>query len=251
MAITRKIKTLYNIIKYRLLERSYCVGGGKIKYLYYKDTKSDTLLICFAAFPPKNFPVYNNVRGFKDLPVDRLYIADTFGFRASYYLYENGADTPQRMTEALINHIVAEGGYKHIYTAGTSKGGTCAIYYGLKYNAEHIFSGACQYNLGTYLSAPVHIPILKAMMNSTDQQVIDHLNSIMPYQLEMYRNSQSLIHLIYSTVENTYLNHTIDLITKLDVCGIKHVDTVLDFTNHNHIGKYFLPYVLNFFNIKK
>ena len=249
MAATRKIKTLYNIIKYRLLESSYSVGGSRIKYLYYDDAKSDTLLICFAAFPPKNFPVYNNVRGFKDLPVDRLYIADTFGFRASYYLYENGDDTPKRLTEALINHIVEKGGYKHIYTAGTSKGGTSAIYYGLKYNAEHIFSGACQYNLGTFLSAPVHIPILKAMMNSTDQQVIDFLNSIMCHQLESHYNSQSLIHLIYSTEENTYQNHTIDLITKLDECGIKHVDTVLDFTNHNHIGKYFQTYVLDFFHI--
>lgn len=54
--------------------------------------------------------------------------------------------------------------YKRTYYAGSSKGGTAAIYYGVKNNATAVFSGACQYNLGTYLSIDKHRDIFQSMM---------------------------------------------------------------------------------------
>ena len=97
MNIVNKFRTLCNYIKFKILEHTFKTKDGVLKYLFFSKN-SDTLLIVFAAFPPKDFPVYNNVKGFKDLPMDRLYIADTWGYRASYYLYENGNDIPNRLT---------------------------------------------------------------------------------------------------------------------------------------------------------
>lgn len=248
--IISKFKTLYYYIKFKVLEHTYKTKDGVLKYLFFKKN-SDTLLIVFASFPPKNFPVYNNVRGFKDLLLDRLYIADTWGFRASYYLYENGLDTPCRITSSFIEKVLGGGNYKHIYTAGSSKGGTCALYYGLKYNVEHIFSGACQYNLGDYLSVPVHIPILKAMMGSTSDTVIKLLNEVMPAHIEQHKNSNTCVHLVYSTEEHTYAEHTVDLIHKLNCCNITHIDEIHKFKEHREIGSYYLAYVTNFIKINR
>lgn len=213
MKILRKIKTLFNIIKYHILEKEFKTEAGSIKYLFFPKRSSD-LLICFQAFPPRENPVYYNVKGFKNLQVDRLYIADTFGYRASYYLFENGKNTPYLLTCELIEFFLKKGNYKRVFTAGTSKGGTSAIFYGLKYNASDIFAGACQYNLGSYLSVPVHLPILKSMMGKTSNDVVDLLNSIIPNHLEQNKSKKTLIHLVYSTKEHTYEEHTKDLLKK-------------------------------------
>lgn len=115
-----KFRTAYNIIKFKILEKNY----QGVKYIYQKSGRENkTLLISFSAMPPNNFRVYNNVRGFSNLPVDRLFIKDSWGYRGSYYLYENGSLDPFFSTCALIEKISNQGKYTNIITAGTSKGG--------------------------------------------------------------------------------------------------------------------------------
>lgn len=101
--LRRKLKTLSNIIKFRIQEKSY----NGVKYLYYTNNNDcDTLLISFSAMPPTNVRLYNNVKGLSKLPFDRLYINDTWGYRGSYYMYENGELTPYSKTCALIEKII-------------------------------------------------------------------------------------------------------------------------------------------------
>ena len=167
MSIRRKLKTLFNAIKYKLLEKEYLTQQGRAKYLYFSNNKFDSLLICFSAFPPNEKPLYNYVNSLSSLQMDRLYISDSWGYRASYYLFEDGEQTPYIVTKKLIDKILQSKEYKHVYTAGTSKGGTAAIYYGLIYNVDAIFSGACQYFIGRYLNIPAHIKVLERMMGET------------------------------------------------------------------------------------
>lgn len=98
MVIKRKIKTLINTIKYSLLEKNFNVEEGCTKYLLYRKKKYNSLLICFSAFPPGEKPLYNYVNSLSSLQMDRIYICDSWGYRASYYLYENGAQTPMLVT---------------------------------------------------------------------------------------------------------------------------------------------------------
>ena len=64
-------------------------------------------MICFAALPPKEKPLYNFVKSFDKLPLDRLYIGDYWGYRGSYYLYENGSTHPYKQTCELIDFILS------------------------------------------------------------------------------------------------------------------------------------------------
>ncbi len=207
-----KIHTIYNILKYKMLENSW----KGVKYLHYKSGRK-TLLIIFSAMPPNNIRVYNYVRGLNKLPLDRLYIKDTWGYRGSYYLYENGEMEPYQKTCCLIEKIIREGNYENIITAGTSKGGSSAIIFGLKYNAIHIFSGACQYHIGDYLGIPIHSDILKAMKgNLEDKEIIDRLNRFFLSTINQYGNIwNGNLHLIYSKQEHTYKEHLVDLIDQL------------------------------------
>ena len=137
------------------------------------------------------------------------------------------------------------GGYKRIVTAGSSKGGTCAIYYGLNHHADEIFSGACQYNLGSYLHRPDHEDIFKAMMGQdASEKECKLLNDIMPKCLENHSNCHSKVHVFYSKKELTYERQIIDLLAKLKECNIPFYEIESDFENHEDVGKPFLAYML-------
>ena len=228
----------------RIKERKY---KGRLNYLLFRK-HSDSLLIVFSAFGGTKRR-YNYVRGFKNLKMDRLYVLDPFAYLGSYNLYENGSELPRRLTMELLFEVIKKGKYKTIYTAGSSKGGTCAIYYGLELEAKYIFSGACQYNLGSYLHRPDHEKIFLSMMGgNAGEKEARLLNEVMPRQLEKHRNSKSIIHVFYSKKELTYERQIVDLLDKLKECHIPCVEKEDFFEKHEDVGFSFMKYVVSFFN---
>lgn len=235
-----KIRKAYNLIKFWLIEKTF---EKRLKYLFF-GKNNDTILICFSAFPRGKFRVYNYVKGFADTNIDRLYINDTFGYKGSYYLFENGSEEPFKLTCALIQKYICSGKYRHIYTAGTSKGGSCAIIFGLLFKAEKIFSGACQYHLGTYLNVPTRYRIFEGMMGknaSKKEEAV--LNDFMPSIIMNNKDSQSVVYLLYSKQEHTYEEDVKDLIDDLNKNNIPIVEQEEFFRDHNSVGGYFIPFV--------
>ena len=172
---------------------------------------------------------------------DRLYILDSWGFKGSYYLYENGKKYPEEYKSNLITSFLSKG-YKKVYMIGSSKGGTCAIYYGIKHHADEIISGACQYNLGTYLSK--FPQIFEAMMGKRpNSEDISNLNKILPDILEQNVGVDTNIILLYSTKEITYETETIDLLNKLKDCNYNINEIMFDFPEHEMIGPVFADYL--------
>lgn len=245
--LLKRIRTFYNTIRIRIAEKTW----NGVKYVYYPSGGGKTLLICFSAFPPTNLRLYNNIRGFKNLPVDRLYINDIWGYRGSYYIMEKGLSYPFSNTCMLIERILSQGKYEHVFTAGTSKGGTAAILFGLKYGAEGIFAGACQYHIGDYLNVPEHHNILKAMLGNkfSLEDGVHFLNDTLRNAVFENMNSTSTVHIVYSKRENTYAYHLIDLINDLHNANIRVVEHECFFENHNDVGFHFIPYVRTFFNV--
>lgn len=240
MSIVSKFRTAYRIIKFRIQEKTY---QKRLKYLFF-DNKSDTLLICFSAFPPGNIRVYNNVKGFENLNVDRLYISDTFGYKGSYYLYENGKKEPYELTYGLIKKYLGGGKYSKVFTAGTSKGGSCAIIYGLIFNVNKIIAGACQYNIGTYLNCEERYKVFEGMMGANASKKEEEiLNSIMPQILEERRGASSQIYLLYSKQEHTYDEDIKDLLEDLYKYNYNVIEKEEYFTEHGDVGYYFIPFV--------
>lgn len=98
--IRNVLKKVYFLIN----ERTY---QGRLKYVY-KRKHSKTLIVSFSGFGPK--PVYNYMRTLNTVALDQLFILDDFGFKGSYYWYENGVDVPRRLTYDLICKIIDRGG---------------------------------------------------------------------------------------------------------------------------------------------
>lgn len=56
--------------------------------------------------------------------------------------------------------------------------------------------------------------------------------------IENCSSCNTIIHLIYSTEEHTFLDDIDPLIRKLDECSIKHIDQIEKFPEHSMIGQY-------------
>lgn len=223
----------------KLKERKY---KNRLKYLFFNN-HSNRLVVVFSAFSPH--PTYNYLRtlkGFKHF--DKLFILDDFGYKGSYYWFENGSDMPLNLTLELISKITGSRQYDELITMGSSKGGTCAIYYGLHFNASHIYAGACQYYVGNYLNNNTNLPIMKAMLGDDfTQEDVAKLNAMMETQLSSHKGSRSMIHLLYSKNEHTYNEHVVFLLNDLKNYMIPYMEKVEDFSNHSDVGKFFSLFV--------
>ena len=160
-------------------------------------------------------------------------------------MYANGKDDPELLTSSLLQCVnECKRGYKRTIFLGSSKGGTCAIYYGLKNNASDIFAGVPQYFIGSYVNSKERVPVFKSMMGENageaEQTLLD---SIMPRLLDENKHSLSKIHLLYSKAEHTYVEHIESMIVDFDKNHIQHIDTIESFTEHGDIGKYFSPWI--------
>ena len=231
------------VISNRLFIRKHEHEFEEVKYLYL-DKHSDTMLIVFSAFTGENRK-YNYFSRFRDINISQLYILDTWGVLGSYYWYENGLSYPEQKVSDLIKNIKEEYNIKRIITAGTSKGGSAAIYFGIKHKAASIYSGACQYRVGTYLNRPEHIDILTGMMGSMEKADAIHiLDKKIEDIVRNNRGSFGTINLFYSTKELTYERQISPLIKALDEIDVHCIKTVNDFPKHDDVGIFFPEYLI-------
>lgn len=130
-------------------------------------------------------------------------------------------------------------------TIGSSKGGTCAIYYGLLFGVNEIYSGACQYYVGNYLKTAEHLPILRAMMGDIQNDAaVNIVNRMLPDLVKQSAGGKSHIHLLYSKDEHTYNDHIRYLIEDLKKYNIPFDEKVESFADHNEVGKFFSPWII-------
>lgn len=218
-----------------------------LPYLYERG-ETNKLLIVFSAFSGDKRR-YNYVRSFKDMDCDKLFILDPWGCKGSYNLYENGKKYPELITKKLLKKIINEKEYKHVFTGGSSKGGTAAIYFGLSMNVDAIFTGACQYNLGTYLGRPEFRDIFEGMMGKkAGVKDVEKLNELMYDSLKNYKGNKTVVHVIYSKKELTYERQILDLLHDLKEYSIQFENIESDFEKHEDVSGPFVNYVKNFLN---
>ena len=241
MRLFEKItKTIKHFQVKQLIAKSESVYKEQLKYLYLPKN-SESLLIVFSGFTGETRK-YNYISSFMDLPVDQLYILDTWGFKGSYYWLDKGNDNPERIVNGFIENFIMQHSFKHVYTCGSSKGGTAAIYFGLMNNVERIYAGACQFRVGTYLNTVEHMPILEAMIgDSNKDEMVEALDKKVEHVITNY-NGKGHIFLFYSTKEPTYDNHIIPLIKSLRG-KVVYSEQKAAFLSHSDVGIYFPTYV--------
>ncbi|MCR1951280.1 hypothetical protein NSA50_09470 [Clostridium sp. DSM 100503] len=126
-----------------------------IKYYFEKAklNNKNKLMIIFSAFSTDDAK-YNYISTLKTCDCNKLFILDDFGSKGTYYLGLKGDFNIETSVMALLSYIMSKNKilFSNVISIGSSKGGSAAIYYGLKYNFGNIIAGAPQYKIGTYLS---------------------------------------------------------------------------------------------------
>lgn len=126
-----------------------------IKYYFEKAklVNKNKLIVVFSAFSTSDAK-YNYISTLKTCDCNKLFILDDFGKKGTYYLGLNGNFDIESSVISLITYIMSENNieFSNVISVGSSKGGSAAIYYGMKYNFGNVIAGAPQYKIGTYLS---------------------------------------------------------------------------------------------------
>ncbi|MBS5886669.1 hypothetical protein [Clostridium sp.] len=165
-----------------------------IKYYFEKAklNNKNKLMIIFSAFSTDEAK-YNYISTLKTCDCNKLFILDDFGRKGTYYLGLKGDFNIETSVMALISYIMSKNNilFSNVISIGSSKGGSAAIYFGLKYNFGDVIAGAPQYKIGTYLSDL-----------SISDYALDIFGEISDYNRIKYNN---LIRLAANTSTNIYL----------------------------------------------
>ena len=251
---TREFKINYKIVEelmnniYNCLEKKVFNGEKvfssihPIRYCFEKAllNNKDKLLIVFSAFSSDE-PKYNYINTLKTCDCNKLFILDDYGSKGSYYFGLQGEFTIETSVMSLISYIMSKNNinYNNVTTIGSSKGGTAALYYGMKYNFANVIVGAPQYKIGTYLSdLSIDKYAIEIFGGINEQNRIKYNNLI-----RLVANSNTNIYLLTSDGDNQYkkvlkefeyVANELNLKLYLDKCDIK---------NHGEISKEFPIYI--------
>ncbi len=204
----------------------------------YKQSKN--LIVVFSGFTGHHEKGRNNyIRTLKGSSYDQLYIRDDFGFErvGSYYLGNYCTLYDQNGIDLLINHFIDKYHYEKVVFAGTSKGGSSALLYGIKNSANEIVIGSPQYFIGNYLMQnDYHKDILSCLID--DKHPFEWLNSLIKNYL-MNSDYVGQITMVYSSKEPSWNTDLKELL--LDFNERKFSFECLDkrYENHNDVGKHF------------
>lgn len=236
-----KISKFITKFKVRFRERKF---RGRLRYVHERYHNS-SLVIVFSGFNPQK-PCYNYIRTLEKFKgMDKLFILDDFGFRGSYYLFENGSSRPKDLTLQLISEIRDTYRYSHCYTAGSSKGGSCALYFGLEIGADAVFYGEAKFRLGQFLFLDRHKQIFYAMMGQdASEKEIRMLDEIIPSQIKAHPKSSTVVHMLYSNEESFHHNDIVELKDSMEAAEIKFTEKIESYSDHHEIGKVFGVFLL-------
>lgn len=163
-----RLSQIVSVMDIKRKEKKY---ANRLKYILEKSSMSDILVVVFSGFPGNAKAKYNYIRTLKSLNCNKLFLLDDFGYkkRGAYYLGEGGDFYVQDLVKELILKTKDELNINYIITAGSSKGGTSAIYHGLRVRANAVIAGAPQYFIGDYLNTDTHRNIFDGIVGGGRQ----------------------------------------------------------------------------------
>lgn len=220
-------------------------GKRDINYLFEKGAKSSPfLLVAFQAVPTvkdgKPIKLYNYTKFLKDINVHRLFIEDTCGEFGCYYLCNDMNFEVEETVVELIESIIKKYKIKkeNVITFGSSKGGSAALYYGMKYGFGHIISGAPQTKIATYLN---HCrPEMLQYMIGEDlaKERITKIDSLILKQVKPTCTTK--VNLLTSEKDAQYKTHIVPLIKAFNKAGTDaNVVFESGIEKHRDIATYF------------
>ena len=215
-------------------------------YMFQKYRNSNSLIIVFSAFGGKCQPGgYNYVWSLRSIKTNKLWIRDRFGYCAvgTYYLgkYDGVQFTNVKEITELIKKYNSD---KRTFFCGTSKGGSAALFYGLKFPDSIIVSGSPQFYIGDYLNQNEYHKKIKQSIYAS-YEIDSILNELLPKCIKQYSCNSKLydVFLLISTKEPSYKHHLSELIKEMVKEGYNVHINDMRYENHNDVGKFFPDYL--------
>ncbi|EUJ37134.1 Two component regulator three Y domain-containing protein [Listeria weihenstephanensis FSL R9-0317] len=218
-------------------------NGTRLTYILNTVPQSDTLVIVLSSLALEGKSVYNHVRSLKDTPYNRLYVLDNFGYekRGVFYLGEKNGMEVRDAVEELIGEICDSTAItKKIFT-GSCKGGTAAIYLGLRLKASKIIVGAPMYYISDCLNMKLR-EYLIPMLDKRNPNGENELNQVIRETVHNVTfNGQMYVQ--YSSKDEYYPSQIRPLINDLEEQKISLVVEQADYLRHDHCSRYFSSFL--------
>ncbi|KGN35685.1 heparinase II/III domain-containing protein [Knoellia subterranea] len=205
---------------------------------------SGHLIVVFTAVHQPGDFTYNYRATVDQTPFHALYILDDFGDQGAYYLQDHGDRGIFTTVQDLIAKTLTELGLTpaDLITVGSSKGGTGALIHGLAAGAGHIFVGAPQTRIGSFVAKP-HPNILELMTGGTGAEHVAQLDAAL-YDLatEVAGDGTSKasafpsISIVVGDADHHYKGHVLPFVEHLNDLGQDASLMVLPGLRHADIG---------------
>ena len=183
------------------------VEGISIKYIF-KQRKYDNnhLVIVFSGFGGNTEFTFDFLNVFQNVNANVLWIKDEFYEHCSYYLAHNNDFSIENSIIKFIEQNIKSLGItkKDVTIIGASKGGSAALYYGLKYDFKNIIATVPQLLVGAYAKNSWPHVYKHMLGDEGDQKYFD---SLIINLLKSEKDFNKNIYLLTSTVDIQYKDH--------------------------------------------
>ncbi len=189
------------------MEQKFIATNG-IEVIYKrKANKYDFkhIIFVFSGFRPANSP-YDFVSALNDCPAEIIWIKDSWENTETYYLCSNMDFAIYNAVEEFINLMIAEKEYskQQITFTGYSKGGSAALYYGLKMNIDNIVVTVPQLHIGSYVHNHWQNVAQYMLGKDYNNAHISYVDRLLPQLLKQERYFERNIYLLTSEADEQY-----------------------------------------------
>ena len=220
--------------------------GEKVHYLFYPKRDSRVLVVILQAFHPDGHR-YNYVATLGGVKASRLYIKDDFvPYTGNYYLGREGRFNQEADVHALIQKIAEQCRAEKLIFVGSSKGGSCAVNFGIAYPNSSMIVAAPMYHTGTWmletkkfnpaLADVLGEPVTPEKIAMLDRRLPDKVRAD-PYG----KTQRAFIHC--SLRDKTYQKHVIDMMADMKRAGLTVEFDQGDYEGHENLKWYFPDYL--------
>lgn len=181
-------------------------GTFPVEYRFTHAQKGNRhLVVVFANFSaPGDYGWSNGV--FDKLRANILWIRDRFEGNRSYYLCKEMDFSLEQSVAGLISKVMnaLDLTPDAVTLWGGSKGGSAALYFGLKYGFRNIVAIAPQFSIGTYVR-DVHPGVARFMLgDGVPEQNVRIVDSLLPDLLRAGANRAANVYLVSAAQDDQY-----------------------------------------------
>lgn len=227
-------------------------NGILVKYKH-KPRKYDFkhLIIVFSGFLKTTPGNYDFENALNDCPCDVIWISDDFEGMYSYYLANDMDFKIEIAITELINRMMHsnELTLKDVTVTGFSKGGSAALYYGIKLNISNIVVTVPQIYIGTYLDSNWKLTAKHIMGLDYNKTKIHYFNNLIPNLLKKDFDRNKNVYLLTSEADEQYEEHIVPNLNELSkYSNFNLIKTYSLFVRqHNHVTSHHTAILLSIY----